>query len=418
LLSEAAETKAQQLAKVRREVEKLTEETVNSFRLIGDTYYNRYAFEQALALYKQALGYVWKEAFPRHWAMLATQIGRAYRELGIRVEAAALHQHFCAAVESYRQALEVQTREHLPQDWARSQAGLGAVLGEQGARTEGEAGQRLLAAAVAAYRQALEVQTREHLPQDWARSQAGLGAVLGEQGARTEGEAGQRLLAAAVAAYRQALEVQTREHLPQDWAQTQYCLAQAYLGLKSWLNAATSFAQLLQVYPDDEEAYYAAHVLYHEKLFAFEEAFALSRQWLRRHSADVEAQSQFAEQCLTTGRFAEAAEYFASLLADSTLEPRLKVPLQALEIVARLALHPNEPISEQLQCLRVTITGQAKNFSLGWTFGGVKHFVGQEARLTPYRAWLLKLFTALEKKDREAMLNCLADLEEAIVILV
>jgi tetratricopeptide (TPR) repeat protein len=218
-------------------------------------------------------------------------------------------------------------------------------------------------------------------------------------------EAGQRLLAAAVAAYRQALEVQTREHLPQDWAQTQYCLAQAYLGLKSWLNAATSFAQLLQVYPDDEEAYYAAHVLYHEKLFAFEEAFALSRQWLRRHSADVEAQSQFAEQCLTTGRFAEAAEYFASLLADSTLEPRLKVPLQALEIVARLALHPNEPISEQLQCLRVTITGQAKNFSLGWTFGGVKHFVGQEARLTPYRAWLLKLFTALEKKDREAMLT-------------
>jgi tetratricopeptide (TPR) repeat protein len=368
LLSEAAETKAQQLAKVRREVEKLTEETVNSFRLIGDTYYNRYAFEQALALYKQALGYVWKEAFPRHWAMLATQIGRAYRELGIRVEAAALHQHFCAAVESYRQALEVQTREHLPQDWARSQAGLGAVLGEQGARTEGEAGQRLLAAAVAAYRQ--------------------------------------------------ALEVQTREHLPQDWAQTQYCLAQAYLGLKSWLNAATSFAQLLQVYPDDEEAYYAAHVLYHEKLFAFEEAFALSRQWLRRHSADVEAQSQFAEQCITTGRFAEAVEYFASLLADSTLEPRLKVPLQALEIVARLALHPNEPISEQLQRLRVTITGQAKNFSLGWTFGGVKHFVGQEARLTPYRAWLLELFTALEKKDREAMLNCLADLEEAIVILV
>ncbi len=113
----------------------------------------------------------------------------------------------------------------------------------------------MLAEAVAAYRQALEVYTRETLPQDWATTQNNLGIALGDQGIRTGGERGTQLLAEAVAAYRQALEVCTRETLPPQWAQTHNNLAKAYVALEDWPNAAASYTNVLQVYPDAEEAY-------------------------------------------------------------------------------------------------------------------------------------------------------------------
>ncbi|ADE13643.1 Tetratricopeptide domain protein [Nitrosococcus halophilus Nc 4] len=559
LLREAAERKAKQLNKVRKELEQLTEETVSSFRLAGDAHSNNYAFGQALEVYERALEYVSRELTPHLWAVVVTQVGKAYHELGIRIEGVALHYHFSAAVESYRRALEVQTQEHLLQDWARTQTHLGTALREQGVRLGGEAGWRLLEKAVAAYRQALEVQTRRHLPQDWAwtqthlgtalreqgvrlggeagqrlleeaiaayrraleiqtqghlpqdwaRTQTHLGTALREQGVRLEGEAGQQLLAEAIAsyrralevqtrgelsqdwawtqthlgtalgeqgvriegeagwqlleeaviAYRQALEVQTRGHLPQDWAwtqthlgtalgeqgvrlggeagqrlleeaiasyqgalevqtpetlpgywiQAQYHLAQTHLALETWSEAAASFARLLQVSPDNGEAYYAASVLYHEKLLAFEEAFSLSQQWLNSHPEDLEAHSQLAEQCFTTGRFAEAVEHFARLLANPELDPQIKIPLQAFEIAALLGLNQKAVVPQKFKGLCVAIAHQPEDFSLEWTFGGSKYFIAQAEQLSPYRAWLLELFAALEEKNRNAILSCLGE---------
>ncbi|WP_240761696.1 tetratricopeptide repeat protein [Nitrosococcus wardiae] len=559
LLCEAAERKAKQLDKVRKELEQLTEEAVSSFRLAGDAHSNNYAFDQALEVYERALEYVSRELTPHLWAVVVTQVGKAYYELGIRIEGVALHHHLSAAVESYRRALEVQTQGHLPQDWARTQthlgtalreqgirlgravgqrllaeamaayrralevqtqghlpqdwawtqthlgtalreqgvwlgreAGqrllaeavaayrralevqtqghlpqdwawtqthLGTALREQGVRLEGEAGQRLLAEAVAAYRRALEVQTQGHLPQDWARTQTHLGTALREQGIRLGGEAGQRLLEEAIAAYRQALEVQTQGHLPQDWAwtqthlgtalreqgariegkagrqlleeaiasyqgalavqtaetlpgywtQTQYHLAQTYLALEAWSEAAASFVQLLQVFPGNGEAYYAASVLYHEKLFAFEKAFSLSQQWLYSHPEDLEAHSQLAEQCFTTGRFAEALEHFARLLANPELDPQIKIPLQAFEVAALLGLNQKAVVPQKFKDLCVAIAHQPEDFSLEWTFGGSKYFITQAEQLRPYRAWLLELFAALEEKNRDAILSCFGE---------
>jgi tetratricopeptide (TPR) repeat protein len=459
LLSEAAEKKAEQLDEIRKEVEKLTEETVSSFRLAGDAYSNNYAFDRALAAYERALEYASRKVVPHLWAAIVTQIGKAYYELGIRVEKPALNHHLSAAVDAYRQALEVQSQEELSQDWARTQTHLGAALREQGVRLGGEAGQRLLGEAVMAYQQALEVQTRGYLSQDWARTQTHLGTALREQGVRLGGEAGQRLLDKAVRAYRRALEVQTRGHLPQDWArtqthlgtalreqgvrlggeagqrllneavmayqqalgvqtpeslpwnwaQTQHHLAHAHLALEAWPKAAASFVQLLQVYPDNVEAYYTASLLYHEKLFAFEEAFALSQQWLDSHPEDLEAHSQLVEQCFTTGRFAEAVKHLTTLLANPGLEPQMRIPLQALEVAALLSLNQRDSVSEKFKFLCVTIASQPADFSLGWTFIGTKRFINQEEQFAPYRIWLLDLFTALEEKDRNTILTGLGE---------
>jgi tetratricopeptide (TPR) repeat protein len=455
LLSEAAERKAKKLDKIRKEVEKLTEETVSSFRLAGDAYSSNYAFDHALAAYKRALEYTSRKMVPHLWAAIVTQIGKAYHELGIRVEEPALNHYLSAAVDAYRQALEVQSQEELSQDWARTQTYLGTALREQGVRLKGEAGQRLLDEAVMAYLQALEVQTRGHLPQDWARTQTQLGTALREQGVRLGGEAGQRLLDEAVMAYRRALEIQTRGHLPQDWAwtqnhlgtalreqgvrlggeagqrllneaviayqqalevqtfkafpwiwtQTQHHLAHTYLALEAWLKAAASFAQLLQMDPDNGEAYYTTSLLYHEKLFAFEEALSLSQQWLASHPEDLEAHSQLVEQCFTTGRFAKAIEYLTALLVNPELEIQMRIPLQAFEIAALLSLGQSENVSEKFKALCITIANQPADFSLGWTFVGTKHFIVQDERLLPYRIWLLNLFTALEEKDRNAILT-------------
>lgn len=364
LLSEAAEKKAEQLDRIRKEIEKLTEETVSSFRLAGDSYSNNYAFDHALVAYKRALDYTSRKVVPHLWAAIVTQIGKVYYELGTRIEAPVLNDYLSAAVDAYRQALEVQSQEKL---W-----------------------------------------------QDWARTQIHLGTALREQGARLGGEAGQRLLNEAILAYQQALEVLTRQACPRNWAQIQYYLAHTYLALGAWFKAAASFVQLLRVYPNNMEAYYTASLLYHEKLFSFEEAFSLSQQWLNLHPEDLEARSQQVEQYFTTARFTRAVEQLAMLLANPELEPQIKVPLQALEIAALLGLNKREGVSEKFNALCVTIASQPVGFSLEWTFMGIKHFVGQNEQLVPYRAWLLELFTALEEKDRNAILACLG---EDIVLL-
>ena len=54
-------------------------------------------------------------------------------------------------------------------------------------------------------------------------------------------------------------------------------LAEAYVALEDWPNAAASYTNVLQVYPDAAKAYGIASRLYHEILFQFPEAFALNQ---------------------------------------------------------------------------------------------------------------------------------------------
>ncbi len=234
-----------------------------------------------------------------------------------------------------------------------------------------------------------------------------LPGVLVEQGIRTGGEEGRGLLGEVVAAYRAALEVYTRKELPQDWAMTQNNLAQAYTALEDWPDAAASFAYVLCVYPDDAETYQAASFLYHERLFAFPEAFALNQQWLERHPEDLAAQSDFAERHFTTGRFEEAATRLAALQANPKLDPGVRIALRILEIASLLALDQTTSIPSKLESLRGAITTQPKDFQAGWSFEGTKRFISQDERLAPFRGGLLELFAAMEAKDRDTLLGAL-----------
>jgi tetratricopeptide (TPR) repeat protein len=405
LFNESAELKAKKLEAVKQQEKTLTEEVVRDFRLTGDAHYNNYTFDQALQAYQRTLRYVAKQQTPQLWAAIMFDIGKTHTELGNRTTGLDIHRHLTAAVQAYNQALEVYTRETLPQQWATTQNNLGIALGDQGIRTGGERGTQLLAEVVAAYRQALEVRTRETLPQDWAMTQNNLGMALGDQGIRTGGERGTQLLAEAVAAYRQALEVRTRETLTPQWAQTHNNLAEAYVALKDWSNAAASYTNVLQVYPDAEEAYNAASRLYHEILFQFPEAFALNQHWLEQHPDDLSALSDFAEKHFTTGRFTECAQRIGTLVENPTVEASTKIALRAIEIADLLAMNNASLVPDKLQTLIDSLAAQADDFKVIWTFNGTKHFIDHSTQLAPYRTWLGQLFTALEAADRQTALT-------------
>jgi hypothetical protein len=177
------------------------------------------------------------------------------------------------------------------------------------------------------------------------------------------------------------------------------------MALKDWSNAAASYANVLQIYPDEEEAYRTASGLYHEVLFQFPEAFALNQHWLERHPDDRSALSDFAEKHFTTGRFTECAQRIGTLVENPTLQASTKIALRAIEIANLLALNNTAQVPDKLQTLLDSLAAQPDDFKVTWTFNGTKHFIDQHAQLAPYRTWLGQLFTALEAEDRQTALT-------------
>lgn len=403
----SGKTTPAQLEEARRQLMKLTEEVVGEFKTTGDTYYANYQFDKALAKYKEGLSYVEKIDLPTLWADMHWLIGMANSEMGIRTKDAAIQEHLSDAVKRYHEAQSVYGQGEFPEAWAAIENNLGNVLWNQGTRTGGEKGTQLLAQAVEAYRAALTVYTKEALPQQWATTQNNLGLVLSDQGTRTSGEKGTQLLTDAVTAYRAALTVRTREHLPEGWAQTHNNLAKAALLLEDWPTAAESYRNVLTLYPDYNAAYQAANGVYHDKLFAYQSAFEVTKQWLDRHPEDVSAQSNFAEAHVTTGRYEEAARGLGVLLKKPELDPSSVVGLRVLDIVTALALKKAATIPQKLQELRTFVSGQPETFHADWSFDGTKHYVETESVFVPYREWLKNLFAVVESKDRAALLAAL-----------
>ncbi|MBN1560838.1 hypothetical protein JW998_11345 [candidate division KSB1 bacterium] len=371
---------------------------------------------QAVAAYQNASQVYTREQLPQQWAATQINLGAALKAQGIRTDGETGAALLAQAVVAYQNALQVYTREQLPQPWATTQNNLGNALKAQGIRTGGEGGAALLAQAVAAYQNALQVYTREQLPQDWAMTQNNLGTALSEQGIHSGGEAGAALLAQAVAALKASLEVRTFEQLPVDWAQSQNNLAKSYTALEDWPNVALCYANVLQVYPDHEQAYQTASYLYHEVLHQYPadyaSAFALNENWLRRHPEDLSAQCDFAEKHFTSGRFPECEQRLAALLTNAEIKQSSQIALRAIQIANFAALQQIQRIPATLETLQQTAAAQPDTLQVGWSFEGTKHYISVEPQLAHYRDWLLQLLAAIEiKEGREAILAALRQVE-------
>ncbi len=361
----------------------------------------------AISAFRQALTIYTKQALPQDWAMTQNNLGIALRNQASRTQGEAGAALLALAVSAYREALTVYTKPALPQDWAMTQNNLGSALRNQASRTQGEAGTALLALAVSAYREALTVQTQQALPQDWAATQNNLGLALCDQASRLPVDHPGRkdLLTQAIDVYQAALTVHTQAVFPIHWAQAQMNLAKACVVLPDDRCAADGFAAVLQVFPDWKDCYDKAYRRYHDKIFLFAQAHALSEQWLARHPDDLDVGANFVESHLTTGRWAALPGQLAKVF--SKLPPAVQVPLLAIELSALTAQNQTREATEARKALRQLVSAQPAEFQITWTFAGTRHYLQTEPRFAPYKQKLLSLLSALEQPSRDAILAAL-----------
>ena len=184
------------------------------------------------------------------------------------------------------------------------------------------------------------------------------------------------------------------------------------MALAKWEDAAISFRNTLEIYPDYVDGYSALANVYHEKLFDFAAALALHEDWLKRHPEDLSARVDFAEALFTAGRFERTVDQVSQLLPNPELSAGRRAALRALEIAGLLGEHNKDLAGPKLRGLIELTVTQPADFRLGWTWEGTKHFIQTDERLAPVRAWLLSLISALEGPNRDAILQGLRGLAE------
>src|SRR5262249_39100298 len=151
------------------------------------------------------------------------------------------------------------------------------------------------------------------------------------------------------------------EQSPELWVFTQDNLAQTYLGLEDWKNAATHQANVLKLYPSPQ-VYQRLSYFYHEKVFEYALAFQLNSQWLAAFPQDASAQAALAATHFTTGRFAEFSSRLRPLLANPELSAATKISLQMIEVANLLVLDQAAQVPAALTSLLRTIEAQPADF--------------------------------------------------------
>lgn len=363
-------------------------------------------YADSVAAYRAALKVFTKEKFPQHWAEVQNNLGATLEQLGEFTEGSKGIGLFNESLTAYNEAATVYTRADLPQQWAMIQNNLGNVLKQMGRQKGGNHGMVLLAQSIGALQAALTIYTKELSPSDWARTQNNLGDSLYQQGLQFDGINGRMLMQHALAAYLAALEVRTSDYDPNDWGQTQGSLGRVYLALNDWEDATKSYRNALTIYPDNTEAYFICHEIYHEKLFLYAEAFALDQEWLRRHPDDLDGKFRFVETHLTTGRHMEARERLKELISSPRMPQGVWLWIRALEIVDLVALGQTDPIVGKLDTLNTLVTSKFFTFAGAVAnFEGMKHYINQEERFRAHRHWLLNLLIGLEAIKLDDMLT-------------
>jgi tetratricopeptide (TPR) repeat protein len=374
-------------------------------RLNLDEVENPRSFVEAIKACREALRSYPRDKFPQQWATTQSNLGMALMRRAERANGEVSAKMLADAINAHREALRVYTREQFPQQWAMTHNNLGMALSLQGERAKGEVSERLLAEAATAFREALEVYTYEQFPQQWAVTQSNLGATLMRHGERSSGEVGTRILTKALMACREALRVRTREQSPQQWAMTQNNLAKVCYLLGDWRNAATSYANVLALYPRYEEGYQRLSSIYHEHLHEYSKAFDLHAKWLALFPDQVFVLADFAETHFTTGRFREFPQRLKAVLNAPELPSKTKIALQMIEIANLLALGKTDQIPGAVDSLLKAVQNEKSDFRITWSFNGTRRFINEHESLAPYRAWLNKLFAAAQEDNRDDILK-------------
>ncbi len=365
-------------------------------------------FAEAIKIYLSTLEVLTRQATPQLWAKVQYNLGNALYEESIRSSKDEAIRLLDQASSAFRFALEVRTRHDMPQDWAITQNNLGAALFLQAKRSSGAESNQLLVEVVEAFRSSLEVYTRQDLPYEWARTQINLGLALYQYGIRSSGNEATRLLSEAVKTNLSALEIYTRKDFPDDWAVSQRSLADAYTLLKKWPEALEVLYALHETIPDDIKILSKMNFILQDRLFYYDHAFKLNQSYLEKHPYELGVQCVFAENNLTTGRFAEAVVRFDQLIQNPKVEENAKVAMTILKIAALQGQAKPKEVEEALSTLTQRLKALPDNFKLEWGFQGTKHFISQHNSLRQH-TWLLELLEKSEGQSRDNLLKAISE---------
>jgi hypothetical protein len=81
--------------------------------------------------------------------------------------------------------------------------------------------------------------------------------------------------------------------------------------------------------------------------------------------------------------------------------------LRVIQIANSLALGETDLVPGRIDAMVENISNQSEGFKVGWSFRGTRYFISNNDTLTPYQAWLMQLFDAVEGADRHAVLSAL-----------
>lgn len=257
------------------------------------------------------------------------------------------------------------------------------------------------------YRAALSILDRAEQPELSAVVLHDLAAANYELGVLGGGNEAAAHLTRSADALKSVLEIQTLEETPLEWTQTQAMLLRVYEDLGDAAGMAAVVAELFSADPTNREYYKLSHALNHEVLFDFENAHSGTLSWLERFPDDMDALCNLAETRFTTGRFEPALALIGALLDSGQLPPELEAAMRMLEIANLLALSRTNEVAARLDSLRAQVEAQPDDFTVGWTFEGSSHYVGNEAALEKHRGTLFGLLWAAETGQRDALLTAI-----------
>ena len=214
-----------------------------------------------------------------------------------------------------------------------------------------------------------------------------------------------------------ALEIRTYETLAPQWAQTKFNLGGVYSALEEWQKAAKCYADGLKVFPHSQEIINQVSYIYHERLFEFEKAYEMDTILIKKLGiGDLSTSVNYIEKQFTTSRFEDMDEGISNLLAALKNDDQKNyIILIAFDIAGRLSRNQNDRIPKKLDDLIFSLQKQPEKFNLGWVFDGTKHYINSSSKIVnTNRLWLIAFFSALEEKNRDAILEKLQQLNNDI----
>ena len=163
------------------------------------------------------------------------------------------------------------------------------------------------------------------------------------------------------------------------------------------------YEQALEIEPYNAIAYSGLLGIMHDVDYDYVGALRHAERWLERFPNDTSRLTEFLEAFVTAGADAQALAVFDKV-RQVGLAPRLRVVVDALELVALARVGEDARLSQRKNDLRTLVQGLPAGTNYDWSFAGTLHYV---SGFQSNRQWLTKLLTAIENNDREGILSAL-----------